>query len=315
MDGGTRDLTSTAGTKPLTRKPTYKYQVVDVFTELPLEGNPLAVFTDGTGLDGETMQSIARELNLSETVFVLPSTEPGCAAQLRIFTPRQELAFAGHPTVGTSYVLLTNGVVPKDAEHFVLQEKIGPVPIRVERGDRPLIWLTTPPIQTGRTFDRESCAGALGLNSGDLLNCPPQLVSAGNPFVFVAVKSKEIVDRSWLDRTGVACFKNADPDPTGVFVFAPTPEGAYSRMFAPDQGIAEDPATGSATGPLAAYMIAQNLVAHTDGTRFISEQGTKMKRRSILHVQIRGDRGAGGIEVGGYVTPLVWAEMHLTGAV
>jgi trans-2,3-dihydro-3-hydroxyanthranilate isomerase len=102
-----------------------------------------------------------------------------------------------------------------------------------------------------------------------------------------------------------------NPHPNGVFVFAPTPQGAYSRMFAPEHGIAEDPATGSATGPLAAYMIRHNLISPADGTRFISEQGTKMRRRSILHVQIRGQGGAAGIEVGGYVTPLVWAEMHL----
>src|SRR5438067_13066593 len=105
----------------------YPYQVVDVFTDRPLEGNPLAVFTDGTQLDDETMQSIARELNLSETVFILPPTDGRYLARLRIFTPRQELAFAGHPTIGTAFVLLTNGMVRDDIDDFVLEEKIGPV--------------------------------------------------------------------------------------------------------------------------------------------------------------------------------------------
>jgi trans-2,3-dihydro-3-hydroxyanthranilate isomerase len=292
----------------------YHYQVVDVFTEHPLEGNPLAVFVDGSGLDSGSMQGIARELNLSETVFVLPPTEPRFLARVRIFTPRQELGFAGHPTVGTSFVLLQNGIVPSDVDRFVLEEKIGPVPVRIEKGERPLIWLTTPPIESGQTFDRELCARMLGLISGDLLDCQPQLVSAGNPFIFVAVKNKETVDRAWMDVSSIGMLKSANPHPNGVFVFAPTQEGAYSRMFAPEHGIAEDPATGSATGPLAAYMIRHNLISPADGSRFISEQGTKMCRRSILHVQIRGDRGANGIEVGGYVTPLVWAEMHLPAA-
>jgi trans-2,3-dihydro-3-hydroxyanthranilate isomerase len=289
---------------------TYRYQVVDVFSQRPLEGNPLAVFMEGGGLDEGTMQSIARELNLSETVFVLPATRPGFAARLRIFTPRHEVAFAGHPTVGTSFLLLREGFVPEGSESFVLEEKAGPIPVRVERGSDLLIWLTTPTIESGQTFSRELCAKALGLALDDLLPCEPQLVSAGNPFVFVALKSKEAVDRAWLDTSGLAILEFPDPHPNGVFVFAPTPEGAYSRMFAPEHGIAEDPATGSATGPLAAYMMRHHLVPHADGTRFVSEQGTKMGRRSILHVQIHGEQGIDGIEVGGYVTPLVKAEMQ-----
>jgi len=98
-------------------------------------------------------------------------------------------------------------------------------------------------------------------------------------------------------------------DPLCVFVFTPTPEGAYSRMFAPEYGIIEDPATGSVTGPLAAYMLRHNLVSGAPGTRFISEQGTKMGRRSLLHVQLHGERGSTGIDIGGYVTPLVRAIM------
>jgi trans-2,3-dihydro-3-hydroxyanthranilate isomerase len=299
----------------MTDQTTHHYQVVDVFTEHPLEGNPLAVFLDGRQLNGQTMQSIARELNLSETVFVLPATHPDCVARLRIFTPTSELAFAGHPTVGASFVLLKSGIVPSDGEHFVLEEKIGPVAVRIEKGERPLIWLTTPPIEKGQTFDRELCATALGLTRADLLDCEPQLVTAGNPFIFVALRSKDVVDRAWVDMSSVGVFKNANPRPNGIFVFTPTPQGAYSRMFAPEQGIAEDPATGSATGPLAAYMIQHNFVPYRDGTKFISEQGTRMGRRSILHVQIHAKQGVDSIEVGGYVTPLVWAEMRLGAAV
>jgi trans-2,3-dihydro-3-hydroxyanthranilate isomerase len=295
----------------MTHLSTYRYRVVDVFTERPLEGNPLAVFLDSSGLDEQTMQRIAQELNLSETVFLLPPTHSGFTARLRIFTPRSELAFAGHPTIGAAFVLLQDGMVPKESERFVLEEKVGPVPIRVERGERPLLWLTTPPIDSGPSFDRELCARVLGLTPGDLLDCEPQLMSAGNPFLFIGVKSQEAVDRAGLESSSVTMLKNANAQPNGVFVFAPTPEGAYSRMFAPEQGIAEDPATGSATGPLAAYMLRHHLVPQAHPTRFVSEQGTKMGRRSLLHVQIHREQGVSTIEVGGYVTPLVWAEMQL----
>ena len=289
----------------------YRYRVVDVFTEQPLEGNPLAVFPDASGMDEVTMQKIAKELNLSETTFVLPASRADCAARARIFTPTREMVFAGHPTIGTSLVLLDEGMVPKNTEHFGLEEKVGRVAIRVEAGQRPRIWLTTPPITHGRRYERANCAQALGLDQSDLLDVPPQLVSAGNPTLFIAVKNKAAVDRAWLDLAASARLRGSEPEPICVFVFARTEEGAYSRMFAPEHGVTEDPATGSATGPLAAFMIQNQLAPAADGTRFISEQGTKMGRRSILHIHVRGERGANGIDVGGYTTPLVDATMHL----
>src|SRR4029453_16501538 len=121
----------------------YPYRVGDVFTERPLEGNPLAVFPDASGLDDATMQKIARELNLSETTFIGPATRADCAANVRIFTPTKEMVFAGHPTIGSSFVMLDEGIVSKDSERFVLQEKVGPVSVRVESGEPPLFWLTT----------------------------------------------------------------------------------------------------------------------------------------------------------------------------
>jgi len=288
----------------------YRYRVVDVFTETPLEGNALAVFPQAEGLDEETMQGIARELNLAETSFVLPPTRPGCAARVRIFTPRHEMKFAGHPTIGTSWVLLDEGLKPDASGGFLLDELIGAVPVRVDHGERPLIWLSTPPIQEGRTFDLALAAEVLELQRSDLLGVPPQFLSAGNPTVFVAVKDKGAVDRAWIDVGGLKRLRGSD-EPFCVFVFTPTPEGAYSRMFAPEYGIVEDPATGSSTGPLAAFMMKRGLVSGADGTRFVSEQGTKMARRSLLHVQIRGTNGTDAIEVGGHVAPLVSATMRL----
>jgi trans-2,3-dihydro-3-hydroxyanthranilate isomerase len=289
----------------------YRYRVVDVFTTQPLEGNPLAVFPEASGLDDVTMQKIAREMNLSETVFVVPPTRASFAAGVRIFTPTRELPFAGHPTVGTSFVLLDEGTVPEGTKQFVLEEKVGPVAIRVETGERPLIWLTTPPISYGRTYDRLRCAQALGVAAHDLLDITPQWLSAGNPTIFIALTDKRAVDDAWLDSHGVSIIKGADAAPICVFVFTPVAEGAYARMFAPEYGVPEDPATGSSTGPLAAFMIRHRLVSGAAGTRFVSEQGTKMGRRSILYVELHGDGGADGIDVGGYVTPIAEGTLKL----
>ena len=285
----------------------HRYRVVDVFTDRPLEGNALAVFPDGAGLDPPTMQKIARELNLSETTFVMPPTRTDCVARVRIFTPGRELPFAGHPTVGTAWVLLDEKAV--SGERFALEEGVGPVAIRVESGDRPMIWLTTPPIENGRVYERAPCAAALGLDPDDVLEVPPQLLSAGNPTLFVGLQNKASVDRAWPDLAGLRALKGQEP--MCVFVFTPTPEGAYSRMFAPEYGIWEDPATGSATGPLAAFMMRHGLVSGAAGTRFVSEQGAKMGRKSLLHVEIHGEQGREGIDVGGHVTAVAEAELRL----
>ena len=289
----------------------YRYLVVDVFTNQPLEGNSLAVFPDASGLDDGAMQRIARELNLSETTFVFPPTRTDYVASVRIFTPSKELVFAGHPTIGTSFVLLEERMVSDGVADFVLEERIGPVHIQVEPGPPPLIWLRTPPIEYGKKYDPAACAEILSLSVSDLLAVTPQRVSAGIPTVFVAVKNKEIVDRALLDVRGLRTLIGADSEPLCVFVFAPTSEGAYSRMCAPLYGIPEDPATGSSTGPLAFFMMKNGLTSGTAGRRFICEQGIKMGRRSILHVRVHGDNGLNGVDVGGYVTPLTKATMQL----
>lgn len=290
---------------------TYSYRVVDVFTERPLEGNSLAVFLDAAGLDDATMQRIAREMNLSETTFVFSPSRPEFAADVRIFTPSKEMIFAGHPTIGTSFVLLEEKPELKGCDRFDLEEKVGPVPIRVEKGERPLIWLRTPRIEYGQFYDATLCARALGLRRGDLLDIPPQLISAGNPTIFVAVKDKPTVDRAWLEMQGLKSIRDGNGEPVCVFVFAPTAEGAYSRMFAPEYGVPEDPATGSSTGPLASFMMSHGLMSRKSGTRRVSEQGTKMGRRSILHILVHGEDGCDGIEVGGYVTPVATGALTI----
>jgi trans-2,3-dihydro-3-hydroxyanthranilate isomerase len=290
--------------------PLLQYRIVDVFTTEALEGNALAVFTDASQIDETIMQKIAREMNLAETTFVLPPESPDCAARVRIFTPKKEMSFAGHPTIGTSFVLLDEGAI-HNQDSFCLEEKVGPVQIWVENGERPMIWLRTPPISEGRIFDRSRCAEALGIETADLLDVDPQLLDAGNPTLLVGLKNEAAVDRAWLDSQGMKILTDREGEQFCVFVFSPTSEGAYSRMFAPEYGVPEDPATGSSTGPLAAFMIKYGLFTGASNTRFISEQGTKMGRRSLLHVRIAGNEQAEGIYVGGQVTAIAEGRMRL----
>jgi trans-2,3-dihydro-3-hydroxyanthranilate isomerase len=289
----------------------YRYTVVDVFTTEPLAGNPLAVFPDASEIDEPIMQKIARELNLAETAFVLPATREGCAARVRIFTPTKEMEFAGHPTVGSAFVLLQEKIVPENSTAFTLQERVGPVSVRIETGQRPLIWLPMPPVREGKLYDSALCARVLGLEPQDLLPISPQLLSAGNATIVVAAKDKTAVDRAWLDSTGLKTLKGEGNESFCVFLFAPTPEGAYSRMFAPEYGIPEDAASGSCTGPLAVFMMHHNFISNAAGVRFVCEQGTKIGRRSLLHVEVHGKEAADGISVGGHVTPIVDAVMTL----
>jgi trans-2,3-dihydro-3-hydroxyanthranilate isomerase len=143
----------------------YRYVVVDVFSATdPLAGNPLAVFPDASEIDETTMQKIARELNLAETAFVLPATRKDCAARVRIFTPTKEMAFAGHPTVGSGFVLLQENIVPRDSSNFILEEQVGSGPLRVEAGRRPLIWLRMPPVREEKFYDDLSVPGCWGSN-------------------------------------------------------------------------------------------------------------------------------------------------------
>lgn len=290
--------------------PLLQYRIVDVFTTEALEGNALAVFTDASQIDEAIMQKIAREMNLAETTFVLPPENPDCVARVRIFTPKKEMTFAGHPTIGTSFVLLDEGAI-HNHHSFCLEEKVGPVQIWVEHGECPMIWLLTPPISEGRIFDRSLCAQALGIETDDLLDVDPQLLNAGNPTLLVGLKNEAAVDRAWLDSQGMRILTDGEGEQFCVFVFSQTSEGVYSRMFAPEYGVPEDPATGSSTGPLAAFMIKHGLLTGASNTRFISEQGTKMGRRSLLHVRIAGNKQGEGIYVGGHVTAIAEGRMRL----
>ncbi len=273
------------------------YLLFDVFTDRAFAGNPLAVFPEIT-LSDAAMQRVAREMNLSETVFVVRG-DRGAAAALRIFTPGREVQFAGHPTVGTAIALVDHlGWIRPDQASFVMRLGIGDIPIAIDRGEQTTAWLTTPPVSFGREIAREDAASILGVGVADVRgDLPAQLGGAGNPFLYVPLASKAAVDRAVLDVSAVREQLGWN-DINGIYFFAQTDDGAYARMFAPMSGISEDPATGSATGPLYAYLAKCGALARKE--RFVSEQGVAMGRPSVLHVRIRwNDDGPEAIEVGG----------------
>lgn len=298
----------------------YGFVQVDVFTDRVFGGNPLAVVLDARGLTDDEMAAIAGEMNLSETTFVLPPTRSDCDARVRIFTPRRELAFAGHPTIGTSFVLATHGMLPAGARTLTLEEGVGPVPVRLE-GDPAapdFLWMRHGAATFGPPLaPRAGFAAALGLTEDDLLpDAPIQTGTTGSAFLYVPLRDRAAVDRAALDVPAILrCF--SDTTAVGVFVFAPdadsTARRVYARMFAPHtSGIPEDPATGSASGPLGAYLVRHGLVTPEETVRIISEQGTKMGRQSFIHIAVRiEENDRTDIEVGGSVVPVLEGVLSL----
>jgi len=280
----------------------YQYALLDVFTKERFKGNPLAVVLDAERLTDLEMQQIAAEFNLSETVFLFKPSSSNAAAKARIFTPRRELPFAGHPTIGSASVIASTTPV---GETFFIEEQAGDVKIDVEiNGSREnLFWFTNPPVQFFESLDRKFCADLLGLNADDVLSdVPPTFVSAGTPLLFIALQSVDAVDRAELQRQHLARALGS-VDSAGTFIFARKHAHShvdfdvYARMFQPQAGTAEDPATGGATGPLAAYMMKYAFLPNNVCVDFTSEQGTKMGRQSFLYV--RTDPVRQTIQVGG----------------
>lgn len=287
----------------------HRIHTVDVFAEKSLAGNQLAVVLDAADIPGDAMQRIAKEMNIAETTFVLPPQDPAHAARIRIFTPASELPFAGHPTVGTAWVLATEGLVPGGSLEFVLEEGVGPVRVRGVKGPAGLsFWMTHPELTFGVVERRRvQAAESIGLTEDDLVeDVPIQVVTTGNPFLFFALRDGVAVDAAFADLDLLSdVLKGADA--FGAFIFAVVgPNQLYSRMFSLD--IPEDPATGSGSGPLGAFAVKYGLVARAPKVALVSEQGTKMGRQSFLHIELtyRADEEIPArIEVGGAVRPVI----------
>ncbi len=261
-----------------------RYIIADVFTDQRFKGNPLAVVLDGRGLSDQAMQTIAREFNLSETVFVLPPDNPVHACRLRIFTPANELPFAGHPTVGATIVIATvlRGLTDPDA--FILEENVGPIPVRFDRASMTASFTVTgsPKIREG-VAPPEVVAAMLSLSPGDL-GSPAWTASSGTAFLMVPLRGVDALARIRVDVARLdACVARAHAH--GVYPFADLDgDGARrlvrARMFAPEMGITEDPATGSAATALVGSLA---LSIGKDGNFGLDiEQGVEMGRDSLI---------------------------------
>lgn len=286
--------------------PAYRYLHLDVFTERPFEGNQLAVFLDGRGLDEATMQTIAHEMNFSESTFILPAERPDTDVCMRIFTPGSELPMAGHPTIGATFALASEGVIAAGRDRFVFGLGVGPTPVELSWHANALAFASMdqlrPDVRTPASSLAE-VARAVGLEPAAIERTgqPIEEVSCGVPYILVPVDTRAAVDAAEPDTGALRRLRSAFPEKShvGVFIFSldtGDPEVvAYSRMFAPGLGVAEDPATGSASGPLGAYLVAHNLVPRERAGRIVSLQGVAMRRPSRIHIAI-GQNGGGAIE-------------------
>jgi trans-2,3-dihydro-3-hydroxyanthranilate isomerase len=256
-----------------------RYVIADVFTDTPLEGNQLAVFTDGRGLADATMQRLAREMNLSETVFVMPGGDEAHAT-IRIFTPAAELPFAGHPVLGTAFVL--GSAVPTPV--IRLQTGAGLIPIALTReGVKVTFGEMEQPIPTVEPFPRaDELLSALGLARSEL---PIEEYRNGPRFVYVGLESEAAVGALSPDITALSRIEDV-----GVYCFAGSGAQYRTRMFGPALGVAEDPATGSAAGPLAVHLARHARIAF--GQQIEIVQGVEIKRRSVLHARVDGSADA-----------------------
>ena len=294
----------------------YRYLHYDVFTDRLFGGNQLAVFLDGRGLSAAQMQAIANEMNFSETTFILPPEQRGTDFRLRIFTPSAEMPMAGHPTIGSAFALARTGVLEPARKNFVFGLGLGPTSVALTwRGsDLSFASMTQQlPTFSEPIADPAGAAGALGLPQAAVAGTglPVQVVSCGVAFLFIPLATRRAVDNAASNFEAIdTFFRAARVDASGVFLFSHERGGdkatVYSRMFAPGVGIAEDPATGSASGPLGCYLVRHKVVAPAKAGAILNLQGVKMGRPSHVHVSI-------GVEKGGITSVRVGGEAVLAG--
>ena len=279
--------------------PSYRYVFADVFTDTPLTGNQLAVFTDARGLSDETMQALTREIGFSETVFVLPP-EQGGTARIRIFNPAVEMRFAGHPTLGAAFVLgapLQRGVIE-------LETLAGIVPVTLKRDESGAIVfgrMTQPVPRVEAVEDPDRVLAAIGATRSTL---PVELYDNGARHILVALDDASELAGLTRDGEEIAALEI-----TGVNVFARSGGGWRNRMF---WAHGEDPATGSAAGPIACHLARHGVVPW--GEEIVIEQGVEMGRPSTLYARAQGGDGLiDAVEVGGSAVVVARGEYRLRG--
>jgi trans-2,3-dihydro-3-hydroxyanthranilate isomerase len=282
--------------------PEFRYVICDVFTDRPLEGNPLAVFTDARGIPDDLLQPLALEMHLSETVFCYPARAGG-HVRIRIFTPDHELPFAGHPVLGSAFVL----AAPLQLPEIVLETGIGPVPVRIERdGPRIVFGRMTQPIPRIESFpDAPALLRALGVGHAVL---PVELYDNGPRHVYVALESEAEVAALRPDFQTLARLL-----PRGTAnCFAGAGRRWKTRAFAPGAGVLEDPATGSAAGPLACHLARHGRIRF--GEEIEIRQGAEIHRPSLLYARVDGTaERIETVEVGGSAVTVARGEFRLPG--
>ncbi len=279
--------------------PRYRYNVVDVFTDTPLTGNQLAVFTDARGIPEDMLQPLAREMNYSETVFVYPSETAD--ARVRIFTPGVELPFAGHPTLGSAFVLAG----PLQVDEIRLETGSGIVPVRLEReGARIVFGRMEQPIPTVEPFeDTARLFAALGVSGSEL---PVELYDNGMRNLYVTLGAEEEVAELKPNLSVLADLGEV----LGINTIAGSGSSWKTRMFVPGGGIAEDPATGSAAGPLALHLARHGRIGFGDEIEIT--QGVEINRPSKLYARVDGDaERVERVEVGGAAVVVARGEFQL----
>jgi len=278
----------------------FRYVLADVFTDRPLAGNQLAVFTDARDLDEVTMQELALELGLAETVFVLPPREGG-TVRIRIFTPRNEIPFAGHPCLGAAFVL----GAPLQLGMIALETGSGVVPVELERDEsgRIVYGKMTQPVPTAAPYGRaDEMLAALGVGASEL---PVDVYDNGVRHAYVTLPSKEAVAALKPDLNALA-----ELDLVGALACAGSGTSWKVRMFSPLDGVGEDAATGSAAGPLACHLGRHGLVPW--GEQIEIEQGTEIGRPSTLYARATGSADAiESVEVGGSAVTVARGEFRV----
>jgi trans-2,3-dihydro-3-hydroxyanthranilate isomerase len=299
-----------------------RYITVDVFTDRAFGGNPLAVVLDAGSLSTAQMQAIAREFNYSETTFVLPPRDPANDAQVRIFTVRSEIPFAGHPNVGTAFVLATQAAKPPARLRFEEGAGLVPVEILQEAGSVVGAELTAPRALSKLTqFSAEQAAACLSLSAADIRTDrhPPRIFSVGLPFLMVEIASREALRRAKPDAAAFARTLPCDGNDAIYFYTRDVPAteqpcDLQARMFHPgSSGLSEDPATGSAT--VAAAALLGDLSSERDGElKLRIGQGFDMGRPSLLQTRVRKEKGVtASARVGGACVQMMEGTFRLAG--
>jgi len=294
--------------------PKLTFHIVDVFAEEKYAGNQLAVVKDAQGLSVSEMQKIAKEVHFSETSFILSDEKRQGGYDVRIFTPEKEVPFAGHPTLGTAYIILQE-IIKKQVNKVVLNLKVGQITVTPTyvQGQPDILWMKQIEPTFGKTFDAQTISEVLNLSTADIETAfPIQEVSTGVPDIIVPLKTLNAIKRAKIDKDKYdQLIKNIKSK--GLLIFSPETYHRKNhlnvRFFADYYGVSEDPATGSANGCLAAYLIKHNYFGQKQ-INIRVEQGYEIGRPSLLLLRAGKDKqGKIHVNVGGKVIPIAEGKL------